>query len=80
MCCEIKKKRDEGNVVSEPQRGSLKRKEYEMQEVAWEEDIHQRRDGRIFNQYSGFIQDLELKIHGLFRLLDQAFKIRVPNE
>ena len=38
----------------EPQK---KRKSFEIEEVAWAEEINKRKDGRIFHQSSGFAGD-----------------------
>ena len=38
-----------------------KRKLHEMEEIAWKEDIEQRKDGRIFHQTIGFLGDDEIR-------------------
>ena len=56
----ISNKRKLTGVVPKPKR-TLKRRNFEIEEVAWEEDIHQRKDGRIFNQFCGFADDEKIR-------------------
>ena len=56
----IRRKRKEFGVA-QPKRKKVKRKSFEIEEVAWKEDIHKRTDGRIFNQSSGFSNDDKIR-------------------
>ena len=57
----IRRKREERGDMFQPQQTNKKRKNVEIEEVAWKEEIENRKDGRIFNQYSGFTNDAAIR-------------------
>ena len=57
----IRRKRKEQGEILPAQHKTKKRRNCEIEEVAWEEEIDKRKDGKIFNQYSGFADDEKIR-------------------